>query len=77
VFRDLDQPNADLQQLAPSWPPKFIGAMDARKLSTRKAEAITGLPAADFSRIRNAELGRFTVDRLMKILGNSIRILRF
>jgi predicted XRE-type DNA-binding protein len=69
VFRDLDQPNADLQQLRAILAAEIIGAMDARKLSTRKAEAITGLPAADFSRIRNAELGRFTVDRLMKILG--------
>ena len=28
----------------------------------------TGIAAADFSRIRNAELGRFTVDRLMSII---------
>ncbi len=29
---------------------------------------MTGFAAADFSRIRNASLGRFTLDRLMKIL---------
>ncbi|MGH9327799.1 MAG: XRE family transcriptional regulator, partial [Terriglobia bacterium] len=28
----------------------------------------TGVAAADFSRIRNADLGRFTVDRLMSII---------
>ena len=28
----------------------------------------TGIAAADFSRIRNADLGRFTVDRLMSII---------
>ncbi len=28
----------------------------------------TGIAAADFSRIRNAKVGRFTVDRLMAIL---------
>jgi len=40
VFRDLDQPNADLQQLRAILAAEIIGAMDARKLSTRKAEAI-------------------------------------
>jgi hypothetical protein len=28
----------------------------------------TGIAAADFSRIRNADLGRFTLDRLMSII---------
>jgi hypothetical protein len=28
----------------------------------------TGIAAADFPRIRNADLGRFTVDRLMSII---------
>lgn len=34
----------------------------------RAAHRCTGIAAADFSRIRNADLGRFTVDRLMSIL---------
>jgi hypothetical protein len=34
----------------------------------RAAHARTGIAAADFSRIRNADLGRFTLDRLMSIL---------
>ena len=34
----------------------------------RVAQDRTGIAAADFSRIRNAELGRFTVDRLMWII---------
>ncbi len=34
----------------------------------RKAGALTGFAAADFSRIRNADLGRFTLDRLMKMI---------
>ena len=69
VFRDFDRPNADLQQLRVILAAQIIGVLDDRKLSTRKAEALTGIPAADFSRIRNANIGRFTVDRLMKILG--------
>ena len=38
---------------------------------------MTGFAAADFSHIRNASLGRFTLDRLMKILAaldGSIRV---
>jgi predicted XRE-type DNA-binding protein len=34
----------------------------------RAAHSRTGTAAADFSRIRNADLGRFTVDRLISIL---------
>ncbi len=34
----------------------------------RAAHGRTGIAAADFSRIRTADLGRFTVDRLMSIL---------
>jgi Helix-turn-helix domain len=37
-------------------------------LTVRGAHGRTGIAAADFSRIRNANLGRFTVDRLMSII---------
>jgi predicted XRE-type DNA-binding protein len=37
-------------------------------LTVRKAEEITGIAAADFSRVRRVKLDRFTVDRLMTIL---------
>lgn len=68
VFRDFGRPNADLEQLRAIVAAQIIGVLDDRKLSTRKAEALTGTPQADFVRIRNADIGRFTVDRLMKIL---------
>jgi hypothetical protein len=42
--------------------------MDREGLSVRAAHGRTGIGAADFSRIRNADLGRFTVDQLMPIL---------
>src|ERR1035441_1445000 len=43
-------------------------ALDREDLSVRAAHSRTGITAADFSRIRNANLARFTVDRLMSIL---------
>ena len=68
VFRDLGQPNADAEQLKSILAAQIIAVMEAESLTTRKAEARTGIAAADFSRIRKARLGRFTIDRLMAVL---------
>ena len=68
VFRDLDLPDADREQLRALLAAQIIGVLDERKLTVRAAHEITGVAAADFSRIRNANLGRFTIDRLMMIL---------
>lgn len=68
VFRDFGDPNADIEQLKAILAAKIIGILDDRKLSTRKAEKETGVPHADFVRIRKPELKRFTVDRLIGIL---------
>lgn len=68
VFRDLGHENADLEQLKAILAAKVIGVLDKRGLSVRKAHGVTGIAAADFSRIRNVDLDRFTVDRLMTIL---------
>jgi predicted XRE-type DNA-binding protein len=51
--------------------------LDRKKLTVRAAHAQTGIAAADFSRIRNADLGRFTLDRLVSIinrLGSRIEV---
>lgn len=68
VFRDLGLPNADVQQTKALLAARIIGILDDEGLSTRKAEARTGVSHADFTRIRGAQLGRFTIDRLMTIL---------
>jgi hypothetical protein len=47
---------------------EIIKTLDRDELTVRAAHAQTGFAAADFSRIRNADLGRFTADRLMSIL---------
>ena len=69
VFRDLGKPNADLSHARAVLAAKIIGVLDDRKLSLRAAEGLTGVDAAEFSRIRTAKLGRFTIDRMIKILG--------
>lgn len=68
VFRDLGLPNPELEQLRAILAARIIGVLDDRGLTVRKAGEITGIAAADFSRIRRANLGRFTIDRLMTIL---------
>ena len=68
VFRDLGKKDADIAQLKAILAAQIIKVLDQESLSVRKAHARTGIAAADFSRIRNADLGRFTVDRLMSIL---------
>ena len=50
------------------WPRKSSRRLIGEGLSVREAQRRTGIAAADFSRIRNANLGRFTVDRLMSII---------
>jgi predicted XRE-type DNA-binding protein len=69
VFRDLGYPDADIRQLKTVLAVQIITILDARGLTVRKAEEQTGIAAADFSRIRRAKLDRFTVDRLMAVLG--------
>ncbi|MDE0408586.1 MAG: XRE family transcriptional regulator [Alphaproteobacteria bacterium] len=68
IFRDLGDPDADLKQAKAIFAARIVAVLDERGLSVRKAAALTRFAAADFSRIRNADLGRFTLDRLMKML---------
>jgi len=68
VFRDLGHANADVAQFKAILAAEIIKVLDREGLSVRAAQARTGITAADFSRIRNADLGRFTVDRLMTII---------
>jgi predicted XRE-type DNA-binding protein len=68
VFRDLDRDNADAEQFKAILATEIIKALDRERLTVRAAHVRTGIAAADFSRIRNADLGRFTADRLIMVL---------
>jgi predicted XRE-type DNA-binding protein len=46
---------------------EIIKTLDREGLIVRAAQVRTGI-AADFSRIRKTDLGRFTVDRLMTVI---------
>lgn len=68
VFRDLGHPDADREHLRAVLAARIIGVLDEDRLTVRRAQEITGVAAADFSRIRQGKLARFSIDRLMTIL---------
>jgi predicted XRE-type DNA-binding protein len=68
VFRDLVLSNAEAEQLKATLAAKIIGVLDDQKISVRRAQESTGFAAADFSRVRQAKLSRFTIERLMAML---------
>ncbi|WP_375415059.1 helix-turn-helix domain-containing protein [uncultured Bradyrhizobium sp.] len=69
VFRDFGHPNADLMQAKAILAAKIIAAMDDRGWTALAAEKATGVTHTDLSRIRNVKLDRFTLDRMITILG--------
>ena len=68
VSEDLGHAQADVEQFKALLAAEIIKGLDRDKLTVREAQVRTGIAAADFSRIRNADLGRFTVDRLMTVI---------
>ena len=69
VVRDFGRGNAGVEQARAILAAKIIRTLDERGLSTREAERVTGVAHSEFSRIRNAKLERFTLDRMITILG--------
>ena len=76
VFADFGAPDASLRQFRAVLAAEIVKTLDAERLTVRDAEARTGIAAADFSRIRQARLDRFTIDRLMRILDRLNRDVR-
>ncbi len=67
-FRDADLPDADTLLLKVDLLAEIIGILRKRKLSQRKAAELTGLAQPDISRLKNADLRGFTIDRLVAVL---------
>ncbi|GJL50942.1 MAG: hypothetical protein NPIRA01_21690 [Nitrospirales bacterium] len=68
VYKDFNYPDAEVRHLKAKVAAEIIGTLDQRQWSVRQAAKETGYQAADFSRVRNAELKRFTLDRLVRML---------
>jgi predicted XRE-type DNA-binding protein len=69
VFSDFRHADSDLEQVRAILAAEIIRMLDGRSLSSRAAEKLTGVAYSEFSRIRNAKLERFTIDRMIAILG--------
>jgi predicted XRE-type DNA-binding protein len=68
VYQDFGRSNAGLEQARAIVAAKIINILDERQLSTRDAEKLTGVSHSEFSRLRNTQLRRFTLDRMIAIL---------
>lgn len=68
IYRDFNVADADTRQLKAILAAEIIKALDRSELSVRKAQSLTGIDAGDFSRVRNADFRRISVERLMAMI---------
>ncbi|MBX3650380.1 MAG: XRE family transcriptional regulator [Burkholderiales bacterium] len=68
IYRDFDVPDADVRQLKAILAAEIIKTLDKKGLSVRKAQSLTGIDAGDFSRVRNADFRRISIERLMAMI---------
>ena len=67
-FRDVGLPEPDTKLMKADLAAEIIRILRERNITGAKAAKLTGATEADISRIRNAQLERFTIDRLVIIL---------
>ncbi len=68
IFRDFGHADADLLHLKAQLAARIIGALNEKKLKGKKAVETLKMTEADISRIRNADLKKFTLDKLIGVL---------
>lgn len=77
VFADLGDPNAEANKMKAAIAAEIIATLNARGLSARAGAKIAKVDPADIQRIRNADLSRFTIDRLVRVasrLGSTLEM---
>lgn len=67
VFADFGDADAEAKKMKAVIAAEIIATLNARGLSARSGAKIAKVDAADIQRIRNADLSRFTIDRLVRI----------
>ena len=68
IYRDFDVPDAYVRQLKAILAAEIIKILDKKGISVRKAQSLTGIDAGDFSRVRNADFRRISVERLVTMI---------
>jgi predicted XRE-type DNA-binding protein len=67
LFADLGDADAEAKKLKAIIAAEIITTLNTRKLTVRAAGELTRIDPADIQRIRNADLSRFTIDRLVRV----------
>ncbi len=67
-FEDVGLPDADTKLIKADLAAEIVSILRERHLTGAAAAKLVGIQTADISRIRNADLARFTIDRLVHIL---------
>jgi predicted XRE-type DNA-binding protein len=67
-FRDAGLSDPDTKLMKADLAAGIIRVLRERDLSGAQAAGLAGVTEADISRIRRADLNRFTIDRLVRIL---------
>ena len=69
IYRDFNLPDADVRQLKAILAATIIKTLDRRGMSVRNAQRLTRIDVGDFSRVRNADFRRISVERLAAMIG--------
>ena len=67
VFADLGDCDAEAKKMKAMLAADIIATLNQRGLTARAGAKAAQIDAADIQRIRNADLSRFTLDRLVRI----------
>ncbi len=67
VFADFGDADAEAKKMKAVIAADIIATLNARGLSAREGAKVAKVDAADIQRIRNADLSRFTIDRLVRV----------
>jgi predicted XRE-type DNA-binding protein len=77
IFADLGDADAEAKKMKAVIAAEIIATLNGRQLSAREGATIARVDASDIQRIRNGDLSRFTIDRLVRIaywLGRKIEM---
>ncbi|MBU3656311.1 MAG: helix-turn-helix domain-containing protein [Holosporaceae bacterium] len=69
IYQDFGDADAGVRQAKAILAAEILKVLETEQLSTRQAETRSGVNHSEFVRIRRANLARFTIDRLISILG--------
>ena len=77
VFADFGDADAEAKKFKAIIAAEIVATLDMRELSVRAGAELAKVDPRDIQRIRNADLSRFTIDRLIRIahrLGRTVEL---